>query len=90
MWLSNGWLNKFKTRHGIQQHVLHGEADSVGRAQLAVNQMELKVLIGQYSPRYVFNFDESALFYRLPLNKTLVTVKRYGKKSEKDRITVAM
>ena len=52
--------------------------------------MELKQLIGQYSPRNVFNFDESALFYRLPPNKTLSTVKRNGKKSEKDHITVAM
>ena len=53
--LSNGRLHKFKTRHGIQQHVLHNEADSVGRAQLAVNLMELKELIGQYSPRDVLN-----------------------------------
>ena len=56
--LSNGWLHKFKTRHGIQQYGLHGEADSVDRAQLAVNRMELKELIGQYSPRDVFNFDD--------------------------------
>ena len=88
--LSNGWLQIFKTRHGIQQHVLHGEADSVDRAQLTVNRMERKELIGQHSPRDVINFDESALFYRLPPNKTLATVKRNGKKSENDRITVAM
>ena len=47
--LSNGWLHKFRTRHGIQQHVLHGDADSVDSSQLAVNRMELKELIGQYS-----------------------------------------
>ena len=52
--------------------------------------MGLRELVGQYSLRDVFNFDESALFYRLPPNKTLAKVKRYGKKSEKDRITVAM
>jgi hypothetical protein len=87
--LSNGWLHKFKTRHSIRQFTLHGEADSVDRSELAVNRIELKELIGQYSPQDVFNFDESALFYRLPPNKTLATVKRNGKKSEKDRITVA-
>ena len=58
LWLSNRWLHKFKTRHGIQLHVFHGEADSVERAQLAVNRMELKELIEQYTPRDVFNFDE--------------------------------
>ena len=47
-------------------------------------------MIGHYSPRVVFNFDESALFYRLSPKKTLATVNRYGKKSEKDSITVAM
>ena len=88
--LSNGWLHKFKTRHGIEQHVLHREADSVDCAQLALNRMELKELIGQYSSRDVLNFDELALFYRLPPNNTRAMVKRYGKKSEKDRTTVAM
>ena len=67
---SNEWMHKFKTRYGIQKHVLHGEAQSVDRAQLAVNQMELNELIGQCPVRDVFNFDESALFYRLPPNKT--------------------
>ena len=32
MRLSNGWLHKLTTRHGIQQHMLHVEADSVDRA----------------------------------------------------------
>ena len=31
--LSNGWLHKFKSRHHIQQHELHGESDLVDRAQ---------------------------------------------------------
>ena len=79
--LSNGWLHKLKTPHGIQKHVLHGEVDLVDRAQLAVNRMELKELIGQYSPRDVFNFDESDLFYRLRPNKTLETVKRNSNRS---------
>ena len=87
--LSSGWLQKFKQRHNIKQHTLHGEADSVDRAALALSRIELKTLIGQYEPVDVFNFDESALFYRLPPNKTLATMKRNGKKGEKDRITVA-
>ena len=85
-----GGCTNLRVRHGIQQHVVHGEADSVDCAQLAVNRMDLKELIGQYSPRDIFNFDESALFYRLSPKKTLATVNRYGKKSEKDSITVAM
>ncbi|KAJ0404209.1 hypothetical protein ATCC90586_007237 [Pythium insidiosum] len=43
-----------------------------------VSSMELKELINEYAPADVFNFDESALFYRLPPNKTLATVRRSG------------
>ena len=70
-----GGCTKIKTRHGNKQNVLHGEADSVDRAQLAVNRMELIEMIGQYSLRYLFSFDESALFYRLTPNMTMATVK---------------
>ena len=62
--------------------MLHGDVGSVDRAQLAMNRMDLKWLIEQYSPRDGFNVDEAALFYRLPPNITLATVKRDGKKSE--------
>lgn len=88
--ISNGWLEKFKLRHGITQHTLHGEADSVNRAELTVSQMEFADLIGKYNPENVFNFDESALFYRLPPNKTLATLKRSGTKAEKERVTVGL
>jgi hypothetical protein len=87
--ISNGWLEKFKLRHGIKQHVLHGESDSVDRAELSVSQREIMELIGQYSPQDVFNFDESALFYRLPPNKTLATLKRGGTEADKERVTAA-
>ena len=70
--------------------MLSGEANSLDCAQPALNQMELNELIKQYSPQDLFNFGESALFYRLPPNIALVTVKRNGKFSEKYRITVAM
>lgn len=87
--ISNGWLEKFKLRHGIKQHVMHGESSSVDRGELSVNQAELMELIGQYLPDDVFNFDESALFYRLPPNKTLATLRRNGTKGDKARVTVA-
>ena len=48
------------------------------------------MLIGQGPPRSVFNFNELGPNDCLPPNKTLATVKRNGKKSGKDRITVAM
>lgn len=87
--VSNGWLEKFKKRHNIKQHTLHGESDKVDLASLEVARIQLRDLIGQYSADDVYNFDEAALLYRLPPNKTLATVKRNGSEVEKDRLTVA-
>lgn len=61
---------------GAPQHQavhLHGEPAFVDRGELAVNRMTLKKRIDQFPPENVFNFDETALFYRLPPNKTLAT-----------------
>ena len=53
-------------------------------------QIDLQELINQYEPRNVFNFDETAIFYRLPPNRTLATIKRKGKKKDKERFTLGL
>lgn len=85
--LSNGWLEKFKTR-GIMSHVLHGESDSFNKSSLHTDRLELQELLSHYSPDDIFNVDETALFYRLPPNRTLATIKRNGRKLCKDRLTI--
>jgi hypothetical protein len=87
--LSNGWLDKFKKRNGIRSCVLHGEEGSVNKLELEEHRRILQEVLSQYSPKDVFNFDESALFYRLQPNKTLATSKLKGRKQPKDQITVA-
>ncbi|CEG37202.1 major centromere autoantigen b [Plasmopara halstedii] len=83
--LSNGRLYKFKTRHRIKLHTLHGESHSVGRVSLAVSQYELQDLIAQCNSDDVFNLDESALLYRITSDKTLASVGRHGSATEKYR-----
>ena len=51
---------------------------------------EIRSLIEQYSPSDVFNFDETSIFYDLPPNKTLSTVRNNGKKIVKSRVTVTL
>ena len=51
---------------------------------------EIRSLIEQYSPSDVFNFNKTTLFYDLPPNKTLSTIRNYGKQSVKSRVTVAL
>lgn len=87
--LSNGWLQKFKARHGIKLRTLHGESGSVDASNLHVYIKELNEIVSGYDPRNVFNYDESALFYRLPPSKTLATKLIHGKKKSKDRISIA-
>ena len=88
--LSNGWLHSFKKRNGLRSHGLHGEGGSVDEHAKELAQVELQELIDSYEPRNVFNFDETALFYRLPPNRTLASVKKNGKKKDKERLTLGL
>lgn len=88
--LSNGWLSKFKERNSIRSRTLHGESGSVCETTLKAAQTQIQSIIANYSPDDVFNFDESALFYRLPPNKTLATIQLRGRKKVKARVTIAL
>ncbi|KAE9073702.1 hypothetical protein PF010_g24965 [Phytophthora fragariae] len=87
--LSNGWLAKLKKRNGISSHRLHDEADSSTAVEIRSAGYSLQDITRQYQPEDIYNFDETAHFYRLPPNQTLATKRRKGKKRDKSRITVA-
>ncbi|GMF43864.1 unnamed protein product [Phytophthora fragariaefolia] len=87
--LSNGWLAKFKKRNGISSKRLHGEADSASAVEVRTARYSLHDITRQYRPEDIYNFDETALFYRLAPNQTLASTNRKGKKCDKARITIA-
>jgi len=87
---SNGWLNQFKTRHGIHQITLHGEADSVSLNNLPEFRATLQELLSTYHPDDIFNADETGLFWKMMPNKTLATTSRAGKKILKNQVTVML
>ena len=62
--LSNGWLSRWKGRHGIFGVRLHGEAGDADQQGVARAQRELPGIIEKYQPEDVFNIDETGLFYR--------------------------
>ncbi|CAG8449423.1 966_t:CDS:2 [Acaulospora morrowiae] len=68
---SNGWLSRFKVRHGIHQIKLHGEADSAPLDALPEMRATLQELLSTYAPKDIFNADETGLFWRILPNKTL-------------------
>jgi DDE superfamily endonuclease/Tc5 transposase DNA-binding domain/Fission yeast centromere protein N-terminal domain len=88
--ISNGWLNRFKQRHGIRLRTLHGESGSVNESELAGFRKQLIELIDDYEPRNVFNMDETGLFFRMQPSKSLGTKKLKGRKKAKERITVGL
>ncbi|OWZ01985.1 hypothetical protein PHMEG_00026540 [Phytophthora megakarya] len=87
--LSNSWLAKFKKRNGISLTRLHGEADSSPAVEVRSARYSLQDVTCHYRPEDIYNFDETALFYRLAPSQTLATGQRKGKKRDKARITIA-
>ncbi|CAM4823844.1 unnamed protein product [Rotaria magnacalcarata] len=89
---SNGWLEKFRTRHNIQYRTICGESAAVDIATVEEWRDRLSSIIDEYDPNDVYNADETGLFrYSLP-NRSLVTVKETckGGKRSKERFTVLL
>nr|XP_002735168.1 PREDICTED: tigger transposable element-derived protein 6-like [Saccoglossus kowalevskii] len=90
---SNGWLERFKSRHGITFKSVCGEAASVSDDMVDDWVMlTLPGLIDGYAPRDIFNADETGLFFRLMPNKTLSFKNDVcsGGKTSKERLTVML
>jgi len=88
---SNGWLQKFKNRHGITGKCISGESGSVDTASTEHwKTTTLPNLLKGYAPRDVFNADETGLFYHLLPSRTLAEKSDtcHGGKQSKDRLTV--
>ena len=87
---SNGWLQRFKSRHGIAQKRICGESSSVSEVTVDQWLSSLPTLIEGYEPHNIFNADETGLFFKLLPDKTLGFKKEpcHGGKHSKERITV--
>ena len=86
---SNGWLNRFKTRHSISHAVISGESGSVDEDVVESWKLRLPAITAGYATRDIYNMDESGMFYRALPDKTHKernTECKGGKKS-KERIT---
>ncbi|OAE23210.1 hypothetical protein AXG93_1630s1250 [Marchantia polymorpha subsp. ruderalis] len=57
--LSHGWLQKFKTRHGIKCYYLHGESVDAYEVGVALAMAKIPFILKKYDPEDIFNFDET-------------------------------
>lgn len=88
---SNGWLDKFRFRHGVRE--LQFEGESLSRNLAAANKFkeEFSMLLNEYSLDSIYNVDESRLLWRSLPRKSLVSRKKQkapGFKVSKDRVTI--
>src|SRR5262249_49432317 len=83
---SPGWLYKFKTRNGIRQQKLHGEAASADETAISDALPLLHDKCGRYPPERIYNMDETGLFYRYGLSfRALSFIVQFACRLEPDR-----
>lgn len=85
---SNGWLASFKTRHGLRQRKLNGEAASADPESAEEERNRLRPILAQFAPHDRFNVDESGFFFRQLYSYALGSSEMSGKKLDKTRVTI--
>lgn len=89
---SNGWIDRFRKRHGIAYKTVCGEAASVNTQTVDDWKATLSATIEGYEPRDIYNADETGLFFRVQPSKSLSLKGEacHGGKCSKDRLTVLL
>lgn len=88
---SEGWFHHFRQRHDLVFRIVSGEGKDVSMETCAMwRNGSLQGYLESYTPRDIFNADETALFFKLLPDKT-ITYKGdncAGGKRSKERVTV--
>ncbi|GBL81861.1 Tigger transposable element-derived protein 6 [Araneus ventricosus] len=88
---SNGWIEKFKRRHGITAKVISGESKDIDDNDSWITETLSKIL-RDYKSENIFNADEAALLFQCLPQKTLTFKKEncFGGKQSKAKLTVML
>jgi hypothetical protein len=88
----NGWVSRFKDRHGLVFKKLAGESAEVSEESTDAWLESLPFLMGGYETRNVYNADETGLFFNVLPDRTLACKVEscHGGKHSKDRLTVLL
>ena len=68
---SNGWLEKWKTRHNVRQFSVAGEDGEVNAETLESWAERLPEIVKEYELKDIWNADETGLFSRALPDKSL-------------------
>ncbi|XP_067940521.1 tigger transposable element-derived protein 4-like [Watersipora subatra] len=91
--VSRGWIDRWKKRHSIGSQIVVGESAAVNVGEVEKWKEEvLTPLLQTYTYDEIFNMDETELFYKLMVDKTLHFKREKCKegKLSKERLTVAL
>ena len=69
---STGWLDSFKKRNCIIFGTQSGESGSVNAAIVDSWKLYLKTQCEGYTPKDIYNLDESGLFYHTTTKKIII------------------
>ena len=88
---TSGWLDKWKKRHNIGQMNIAGEEGDVSQEMINSWNERVKELTRDYSPRDIWNEDETGCFWKTMPQKSLSQKGKRcrGGKNAKQRITAA-
>ncbi|XP_038599347.1 tigger transposable element-derived protein 1-like [Tachyglossus aculeatus] len=92
---SSGWFAGFKNRYGLQNVRLTGEAPSADEAAAAAFPAALREVVeaGGYSPKQIFNVDETGLFWKRLPARTAVSreeARGPGLRAARDLVTIML
>lgn len=89
---SNGWIDRFRKRHGIAYKTVSGEAASVNLQTVDDWKATLSATTEGYEARDIYNADETGLFFRVQPSKSLSLKGEacHGGKCSKERLTVLL
>ncbi len=62
---SSGWLEAFKSHHGIRSYRRFSESGSVDMVALANTLPAIRDVLDQYAWKDIYNMDETGFFYRM-------------------------
>uniref|UniRef100_A0A8C4Q6N4 HTH CENPB-type domain-containing protein n=1 Tax=Eptatretus burgeri TaxID=7764 RepID=A0A8C4Q6N4_EPTBU len=89
--VSDGWLAKFKHRHGLQFDSMQGEVAEVDYEAAEKFKAKFVKIVAEYHPDQIFNADETGLFWKkLPHKTYLMKEEKRASavRQSKDRITL--
>ena len=92
---SSGWFQKFKKRCSLNNVRLQGESASADHSVVPDFKQEFQNVIdeGDFSPKQIFNCDETALFWKRMPTRSYITKEEQsasGFKAHKDRLTLLL